>query len=194
MAKTVGILLFDDAEVLDFAGPFEVFSVTKEGGRQPFNVLTISEDGKKIRAVNGLNVLPDHSFEDVPHLDVLIIPGGVGARTVEVYNARLVNWVKEQYPEVGTLMSVCTGAFILAEAQLLNGKSATTHWASVAKMQKCYPEVNVLSNVKYVDEGDIMTSAGISAGIDLSFHYIAKTLGIETARQTAKNMEYDINS
>lgn len=189
---TVGILLFDDVEVLDFAGPYEVLSVTQDEQKdKPFNVVTISETGKEIRARNGLRVTPDFSFETHPPLDTLIVPGGYGAREVESKNPVLVDWVKQQHEHVEKMTSVCTGAFILAEAGLLEGKKATTHWTTLNRLEKEFPELTVIREVKFVDEGKVITSAGISAGIEMALHLVAKLTTLETARLTARHMEYD---
>ncbi|MFC8687391.1 DJ-1/PfpI family protein [Brevibacillus porteri] len=190
----VGIFLFDDVEVLDFAGPLEVFSVTsmEDGSHIPFRVETVSEKGSMIQTLNGLKVQPDYSFADRPVFDILIIPGGVGAREREVHNEQVINWIREQIQQVELMASVCTGAFLLAKAGLLSGKKATTHWASLDRMEKEFPEVDVQKGVKFVDEGNIVTSAGISAGINMSFHIMKRLVGAEVAEQTAKTMEYDI--
>ncbi|MBG9941896.1 DJ-1/PfpI family protein [Brevibacillus formosus] len=190
----VGIFLFDDVEVLDFAGPFEVFSVTsmENDSHIPFRVETVSEKGSMIQTLNGLKVQPDYSFANMPVFDILIIPGGVGAREREVHNEQVIKWIREQMQQVELMASVCTGAFLLAKAGLLSGKKATTHWASLDRMEKEFPEVVVQKGVKFVDEGNIVTSAGISAGINMSFHIIKRLVGAEVAEQTAKTMEYDI--
>ncbi|MGZ9792686.1 DJ-1/PfpI family protein [Bacillus atrophaeus] len=193
---SVGILLFDDVEVLDFAGPFEVFSVTavtdqKGDERKPFSVKTISETGEPVKARNGLTVSPDYSIEQAPAFDILIVPGGPGARNTEIHNDRLIDWIKERSASVELLLSVCTGALLLAKAGLLDGKKATTHWASYDRLEQEFPEVEVIREVKYTDEGHIVTSGGISAGINMSFHIVRRLLGEQTAKQTAKRMEYD---
>ncbi|MED2002184.1 DJ-1/PfpI family protein [Brevibacillus laterosporus] len=189
---TVGILLFNDVEVLDFAGPFEVFAVTgQDTPISPFHVRTVSEDGKMITARNGLKVQPDYSFENAPAFDILIVPGGPGSRT-EMYNKKMIKWVQERMKTVDIMASVCTGALILAEAELLNGKTVTTHWNSYDRLEKDYPKLKVKRDVKFVDEGKIVTSGGISAGINMSFHLVKRLLGKETAEHTAKLMEYDI--
>lgn len=192
----VGILLFDDAEVLDFAGPFEVFAVTSVKQNEgelysPFEVTTISETGQMITARNGLKVQPDYSFGSAPTYDLLVIPGGMGTRGL-VHNKAVVAWIAERFAEVQWMTSVCTGSFLLAEAGLLEGKQATTHWASIERMRNTYPGVSVEENVKYVDEGRIVTSAGISAGINMAFHMVNRLLGKEVAQETARRMEYDI--
>jgi len=169
--KTVGILMFDDAEVLDFRGPFEVFSVARrpgEGDPDPevFQVLTVAE------------------------LDVLLVPGGMGTRKQRL-NGALIDWIRERDRQTEITASVCTGAFLLAEAGLLNGLRATTHWASVEWMRQQYPAVEMVSDVRFVDEGHVVTSAGISAGIDMSLHLVERLCGTETAAWTARCMEYD---
>lgn len=189
----IGIFLFNDVEVLDFAGPFEVFSVTaREDGSKPFIVQTISETGQMIRARNGLKVYPDYSFQTMAKFDLLIIPGGLGAREREVHNKTVINWIKEQMGEVQWMASVCTGALLLAEAGLLDGLNATTHWASLTRLKEEYPQVNVVKKVKFVDEGRIITSGGISAGINMSFHLVKRLAGVKIAKETAKRMEYDV--
>ncbi|MDA8228452.1 MAG: DJ-1/PfpI family protein [Desulfitobacterium hafniense] len=189
----VGILLFNEVEVLDFAGPFEVFSITTtEFGEKAFIVKTVSETGALIHARNGLKVKPDYSFEDTPKFDVLIVPGGYGAEEIEINNPKVVNWIRENSKSVNVLASVCTGAFLLAKAGILDGKNATTHWMDIDRLQREFPLVKVKSEVKFVDEGSIITAGGISAGINMSFYLIKKLLGIDIARTTAKRMEYDI--
>lgn len=189
----VGIFLFDDVEVLDFAGPFEVFSVTSlENGHKPFVVETVSEKGTLINTRNCLKVQPDYSFETMPRFDILIIPGGLGAREREIHNDKVITWIKNQMKTVQLMTSVCTGALLLAKAGLLNGKLATTHWASYERLEKEFPEVEVKRTVKFVDEGNVITSGGISAGINMSFHIVKRLLGSQIAKETAKRMEYDI--
>lgn len=190
---SVGIFLFNDVEVLDFAGPFEVFSVTEVHEEKPFTVYTVSQNGEMITARNGLKVQPDYSIEDLPPVDILLIPGGKGAREKEVKNDIIINWVRQQMKEVKLMTSVCTGALLLAKAGLLDGLKATTHWASIQTFKKDFPNVEVMENVKFVDEGHIITSAGISAGINMSFHIVKNLLGVEVAEDTAKSMEYDID-
>lgn len=192
--RLVGILLFNEVEVLDFAGPFEVFSVTTilESNVKPFVVKTISEDGEMVTARNGLKVQPDYCFDDHPSFDIVIIPGGYGAEQIEIHNPRVIEWIQDQKSKVELMTSICTGALLLAKAGVLDGRKATTHWMDLDRLEEEYPEISVQRNVKFVDEGSILTSAGISAGINLSFHLIARLHGKEVALKTAKQMEYDI--
>lgn len=191
----VGILLFNEVEVLDFAGPFEVFSITSypESNEKPFKVKTIAETNELIKARNGLTVKPDYCFQDAPHFDILIVPGGYGAEEIEINNEIVINWIKNRMDNVSIMASVCTGAFLLAESSLLDGKKATTHWMDIDRLEREYPCVNVQRDVKYVDEGSIITSGGISAGLNMSFHIIRKLIGEDIAKATARRMEYDIN-
>ncbi|HFJ9426159.1 DJ-1/PfpI family protein [Bacillus cereus] len=190
---SVGIFLFNEVEVLDFAGPFEVFSVTEVNEEKPFTVYTVSENGEMITARNGLKVQSDYSIENLPPVDILIIPGGLGAREYEIKNEIVIKWIRQQMKEVKLMTSVCTGALLLAKAGLLEGLKATTHWASIEKFKNEFQNVEVIENVKFVDEGHIITSAGISAGINMAFHIVKNLLGVHVAEDTAKRMEYDIS-
>ncbi|MED2788352.1 DJ-1/PfpI family protein [Bacillus thuringiensis] len=190
---SVGIFLFNEVEVLDFAGPFEVFSVTEVNEEKTFTVYTVSENGEMITARNGLKVQPDYSIENLPPVDILIIPGGLGAREYEIKNEIVIKWIRQQMKEVKLMTSVCTGALLLAKAGLLAGLKATTHWASIEKFKNEFQNVEVIENVKFVDEGHIITSAGISAGINMAFHIVKNLLGVHVAEDTAKRMEYDIS-
>jgi len=193
--KSVGILLFNEVEVLDFAGPFEVFSIATAEGKENklFCVKTIAETKKTISTRNGLKITPDYDFIDCPSLDILIIPGGYGAEEIEIHNRRLISWIHQRAADTPIVASICTGAFLLAEAGLLNGKRATTHWMDIDRLEREYPQLSVQRNVKFVDEDSILTAGGISAGINLSFHLLKKLFGDVIAIETAKRMEYDID-
>jgi len=190
----IGILLFNEVEILDFAGPFEVFSLTTspELAEKPFIVKTVAETKEIIKARNGLKVQPDYDFTDAPSFDILIIPGGLGAEEIEIYNPKVLEWIKERMRSVQLMASVCTGALLLAQAGLLDGKEATTHWMDIDRLAKEYPQVVAKRGVKYVDAGNIITSGGISAGINMSFYIVKKLLGAEVAKITAQRMEYEI--
>ncbi|KAA0564543.1 DJ-1/PfpI family protein [Bacillus sp. CH30_1T] len=192
--RTVGILLFNDVEVLDFAGPFEVFSIAtfSNSNEKPFIVKTISENGDLVTARNGLKVFPDFSFANHPLLDIVIIPGGYGAEQIEINNPSIIEWIKAQQSRTEFLTSVCTGALLLAKAGILDGRKATTHWMDIDRLKHEFPKVLVQRDVKYVDEGSIITSGGISAGINMSFHLISLLHGKDVAVETAKRMEYEI--
>ncbi len=199
MTRTVGILIFDEVEVLDFCGPFEVFSVTRnlvtqtsDEADKPFTVYLVAEHEALVRTRGGMMVQPHYTTANCPHLDLLLVPGGWGTRR-EVGNRPLIEWITERDRQTELTASVCTGAFMLAEAGLLDGRRATTHWQSIERMAHAYPGVHVLPNVRYVDEGRIITSAGISAGIDMSLYLVQKWLGHDVAAQTARSMEYKAN-
>ncbi len=190
---TVGIVLFDDVEVLDFAGPFEVFAVAGNVTEGGFKVVTVAERAdasKPIIARNGLKIVPDYTLADAPHLDLLVVPGGQGTRQ-EVSNPKLIGWIKRRAAEARLTTSVCTGAFLLAETGILAGKTVTTHWASVERMAQTYTMVHVRGDARFVDEGDIVTSAGVSAGIDMALYVVGRLKGAAIAARTARQMEYD---
>jgi transcriptional regulator GlxA family with amidase domain len=193
--KRVGILIYPDVEVLDFTGPFEVFSVTRldEARRRetssPFEVLLIAETTGPVTATGGLRVLPDHDFAGGPPLDVVVAPGGWGSRR-EVSNPALLDWLRRQGGEAELTTSVCTGSFLLGAAGLLTGKRATTHWLSLDRMQAAFPEVVVERQAHVVEDGATITSAGIAAGIDLALRVVARYHGGAVARATARYMEY----
>lgn len=193
--KRVGIILFKDVEVLDFCGPFEVFSAARinEGSRReeisPFDVKLVAEKDSPLVTAGGMKVLPDYVFEKCPRLDILVVPGGWGVREV-INNMAMLNWLRTRSEEVETLTSVCTGSILLGKAGLLDGLSATTHWSSLEWMRELFPDVTVESGKRVVEEGRIITSAGISAGIDMALRVVARYYGEGVARATAKHMEY----
>ncbi len=186
----VGIFLFNQVEVLDFAGPYEVFATTMVGGDYAFKVTTISESGGVIQSHRGLKIYAEEGFDTVTDLDILIIPGGYGADETEIKNPNVISWLRLQKRKVKILASVCTGAFLLAKAGLLDNRRATTHRMDVERLAKTYPQIEVVSDVRFVDEGDIITSAGIAAGMDLSLYIVQKLMGTPIARNTAARMEY----
>ncbi|UTW07028.1 DJ-1/PfpI family protein [Pseudomonas benzenivorans] len=192
----VAILLFPEVEVLDFAGPFEVFSVASRvalRGALPthpaFTVQTVAATPALVAARHGLQVLPAASFADAAPCDVLIVPGGVV--TQPLGDDATLAWVAETAGRASLTASVCTGAFILARAGLLGGGPVTTHWEDVADLRAGYPRLEVVEGVPFVERGSIFTSAGISAGIGMSLHLVGRILGAELARATARQMQYD---
>jgi transcriptional regulator GlxA family with amidase domain len=191
----VGIIVFPDVEVLDFTGPFEVFSVTRlnEQHRRedpsPFEVILIAENLEPIVASGGLRVLPDYRLDNCPPLDILVVPGGWGTRK-EINNEHLIDWIAKRGREVETLASVCTGSMLLGRAGLLEGLHATTHWRALDWMRETFPTLNVEANLHVVEDGRVLTSAGISAGIDMSLRVVARYYGEAAAKSTAQHMEY----
>jgi transcriptional regulator GlxA family with amidase domain len=190
-----GILIFPNVEVLDFCGPFEVFSVTRlseENRREtlsPFEVFLVAQTLAPVTATGGLAVLPHHDFATCPELDLLVVPGGWGTRQ-EVDNAELIAWLQRQAARARLVTSVCTGSFLLGRAGLLDSKRATTHWWSFQRMRDAFPGVVVVEDEHVVTDGAVVTSAGISAGIDMALGAVARLLGEPVARATAKYMEY----
>jgi transcriptional regulator GlxA family with amidase domain len=191
----VGILIFRDVEVLDFCGPFEVFSVTRldEGARReepsPFEVLLVAETLDTVVATGGLKVIPDVTLDTCPPLDILVVPGGWGTRA-EAKNQRLLDWIAERGRSVETLTSVCTGSMLLGHAGLLHGRRATTHWRSLDRMRDAFPAVTVEEKLHVVEHDHVVTSAGISAGIDMALRVVIRYFGEAVGRATARNMEY----
>ncbi|MBL6446606.1 DJ-1/PfpI family protein [Fulvivirga sp. 29W222] len=190
----VGILIFNEVEVLDFAGPFEVFSLTETLDRTKiFDVSLVGQTLQTIKARNGLQVVPNYNFESHPPYDIVIIPGGYGAVEIEINNVAVIEWITKQYNTTKILASVCTGAFLLAKAGLLKERKATTHWMDLYRLENDFQDIEVIRGAKFVDQGKIITSGGISAGINMSFHLIKRLFGAEIAKNTARRMEYSIN-
>ncbi len=180
--KTIAFYLQDRVEVLDFAGPMEVLSYAG------FEVFTVSEKKEPIKSQGILNVIPDYSIDTAPEADILAFFGGNTSPTVK--NPKVMEWVKKQ-EHIEYYFSVCTGAFILAEAGILDGKTATTFHSALDDLQNSYPKIKVNKNVRFVDNGNVITTAGISAGIDGALHLVAKLHGLKAAKRIAYNMEYD---
>jgi len=190
-SRNVAIVIFDDVEVLDFCGPFEVFSVTGRGRDEaPFQVYTVAEKSEPVLARNQLSVNPRYTLNDCPLPDILIVPGGWGTRA-QMNNPPLLDWIQAMAPKSELVLSVCTGALLLAKAGLLQGLSATTHHGALDLLRQIAPHTTVHADQRLVDNGRIILSAGISAGIDMSFYVVERLLGKEEALATAKYMEYD---
>jgi transcriptional regulator GlxA family with amidase domain len=186
---SVGIVLFEGAEELDWAGPYEVFGMATlaiENAR----VMTIAEHADPVTSFNGLRVLPDHSFEDAPDLDLVLVPGGQGTRK-QVDNPVMTDWLAKIAPRCEWITSVCTGSLLLHGAGLTRGKRITTHWGFVEPLRERASEATVLEKVRYVRDGNVVTAAGVSAGIDMSLWLVGQIWGIEHARNTQRLMEYD---
>jgi transcriptional regulator GlxA family with amidase domain len=191
MRRNVAILVFDDVEVLDFAGPFEVFAVTDElRSREAFNVYTVAPGPGVVRARNGLKVVPDFTLGDCPQPHILVIPGGQGTRPL-LGNDVLLKWIQERSRAAEIMMSVCTGSLLLGKAGLLDGLRATTHHLAVDLLRQVAPKAVVDPGARFHDNGSVLTSAGISAGIDCSFHLVGRLLGEPVAAATAAYMEYE---
>jgi transcriptional regulator GlxA family with amidase domain len=188
MGITTGIVLFDDAEELDFVGPWEVFTMAAK--LLPENrVITIAPTREPIRAAKGLRIIPDHSFDDAPPLDVVLVPGGQGTRR-EVNNPVVIDWLRKVGAQCSWVTSVCTGALLLHEAGFAKNKRITTHWGYIEPM-RARGNVEVLENIRYVRDGNLVTAAGVSAGIDMALWLVGQIHGVQTARQVQRFIEYD---
>lgn len=197
--KKIAIIVFDEVEVLDFAGPFEVFSVT--GKRQigePYEVFTVAEKSP-IAARNNLIVTPTYTFDTCPATDIFLIPGGGGYHADgspfgsrrEMNNPVMLNWIKERSNQAGLVLSVCTGALILAKTGMLENLEATTHFMATDALREIAPKTKVSPEKRFVDNGKIILSAGVSAGIDMALHVVEKLQGKEVALEAARYMQYD---
>jgi len=191
------ILIFDDVEVLDFAGPYEVLSRARtepgvasrrSDATAPFQVFTVARTREPVRAVGGLQVTPDHGFADAPPIDLLVVPGGFGTRPL-LDDAEVCGWIARTAAGARLVTSVCTGALLLAKAGLLRGRRATTHWGALELLKTTDPSIQVEHGGRFVDDG-VMTSAGISAGIDLALGVVERVSGKAVADETAHYMEY----
>jgi transcriptional regulator GlxA family with amidase domain len=188
------ILLFDDMEVLDFCGPFEVFSVANRFTDPPaFDVLTVAEKAGPILTRGGLSVNPHYQITDCPRPDLLLVPGGQGTRK-EMHNPAPIAWIKRVSEKVELVLSVCTGALLLAKAGLLDGREATTHHGAIDLLRQTAPKATVHADRRFVDNGRVICSAGIAAGIDMSLHVVGRLLGREIAEKTAEQMEYPFHA
>lgn len=200
MSRNLAIFLFNDVEVLDFAGPYEVFSITglRTFTEKPFNVYTVAEKSPVV-ARNGLTIIPDFLLDTCPTPDIILIPGGGGysaegqpfGSRKEMYNPVVLEWVKKQATQVELVLSVCTGALILGQAGLLEGLKATTHFKALDSLRAISPNIEVIENVRYVDNRNVILSAGVSAGIDMSYYVVSKLLGKEVADEAARYAQYD---
>lgn len=187
--RVVGIVLFPDAEELDWAGPYEVFSMAAFG-ENPMRVVTIAQTLDPVRCAKGLRVLPDHTFDDAPVLDVVLVPGGQGSRK-EMKNPAMLEFLQRVAPACSWVTSVCTGAAILCKAGLTKGRRITTHWGYIEALREFAGDSEVLERTRYVRDGQLVTAAGVSAGIDMSLWVVGQMVSPEHARNTQRMMEYD---
>lgn len=187
----IGIYIYDQAEVLDFAGPFEVFStaarVCPDG--DPFTVFLVNETGEMVTARAGFRVASDYGFDHHPAIDVLIVVGGV--HTAEMLKAPVIAWIAQQAKAATLVASVCTGAFLLAAAQVITTEPVTTHWEDIPDLRQQFPNLDVKEGIRWVDTETVVTSGGISAGIDMSLYLVSKLHSQALAEETARQMEFD---
>ncbi|WP_070964018.1 DJ-1/PfpI family protein [Vibrio sonorensis] len=184
----IGIFIYPEAEVLDFAGPFEVLSTAKRVGDKPWQVFLIAKDKNAVKVRGGMQVLPDYSIHNHPEMDILILVGG--DHTNAYKDLATLTWIQEQSTKVNQITSVCTGVFFLAESGILNGARVTTHWEDIAELKESYPELDVVGDVRWVEHSPFVTSGGISAGIDMSLFLVSKLADKSLAEKTARQMEY----
>jgi transcriptional regulator GlxA family with amidase domain len=195
MALKLGILIFNDAEELDFVGPWEVFTMAneiaeREGIAKCFDAMMIAEKNEPVRCRKGMRVLPDATIADVSNLDIILIPGGQGTRT-EVNNKAVIAWIAKIAPGCKWVTSVCTGALLLTAAGPAKGKRVTTHWGFIETLRSRNEASEVLERVRYVRDGNVVTAAGVSAGIDMALWLVGQIHSPAFARKVQRSMEYD---
>ena len=190
MARTTfGIVLFDDIEELDFVGPWEVFGSVPKAGHET-SVASVAQSGGAVRCANGLQVVADYGFADAPPFDVVLVPGGMGTRT-EVDNPVLIEWLRGAARRCDWVTSVCTGSLLLHGAGLTKGRRITTHWAFVDTLRATAKDAQVLDDVRFIDDGNVVTAAGVSAGIDMALWLVGQIWDAETARNTQRIIQYE---
>jgi transcriptional regulator GlxA family with amidase domain len=187
VTKTVGIVLYPDFEELDAVGPYEVFGMLAKLNKD-WRVVAIAEQAGPVAAFNGLKLVADHSFDDAPPLDVILLPGGLGSRRA-MENGSLIDYVRKTGEAADWVTSVCTGAMVLHGAGFLNGRKATTHWGAIHELRSL-GDVEVLEDARWVEDGNVITSAGVSAGIDMSLYLVSLLEDVNTAKAVQKMMEY----
>ena len=188
--RNVAIFIFDDVEVLDFAGPFEVFNVTGEVvDPSPFNTYTVALTEEPIKARGELIIQPHYTIDKCPTPDIILLPGGDGRRRL-MKDERILKWISKHSNNLEKLLSVCTGAFYIAHCGLLNGLSATTHHGAFAEFKETFTDVELIEDKRYVENGKIITAGGISAGIDMSLYVVEQLLGKEILALTLEEMEW----
>lgn len=186
----VGLLIFDEAEVLDVAGPFEVFSVAgRRHGLDPFHVALVAERLEPVRLRNDFRLVPHFTLETAPPTDLLVVPGGIGTRR-ELANEPLLQWLRQRAAQAELVLSVCTGSLLLGKAGLLDGLEATTHHGALDLLRTVAPTARLRPEARFLDNGQVIVAAGVSAGIDMALHVVERLLGSEVAEEAAIYMEY----
>lgn len=187
----IGIYIYENAEVLDFSGPFEVFSTANRllNSNNSLNVFLVAQESSVVSARGNYNINPHYCFDGHPPIDVLVVVGGIHSQ--ELTKPSVIHWITRVAGEASLVTSVCTGAFLLAEAGLLVNRTVTTHWEDLEDLRKAYPSLHVVGDRRWVDGGEVITSGGISAGIDMSLHIVSRLINVEIAEKTAKQMAFD---
>ncbi|MDP9241554.1 MAG: DJ-1/PfpI family protein [Actinomycetota bacterium] len=190
-ATRIAIFVFDGCEELDWAGPWEVLAYWgKNWPDDGVEVFTVAEREGPVRCAKGLRILPDRTWANAGELDVLIYPGGIGTRA-QLGDERIRGWVRKMAEEAPLVASVCTGSLVLADAGLLDGRPATTHWESLDHLAELGSNISIRPADRFVDDGDIITAAGVSAGIDMALHLVRRLHSEERAREVRRGIQYD---
>lgn len=191
MTTRIGVSLFDSAEELDWAGPWEVLAAwSKQHPDDDVEVFTVAQHDGVVTCAKGLKVVPDHTWDSAPPIDVLVYPGGRGTRR-QIGDEVITGWLRKTAADARLMTSVCTGSLVYADAGLLNGRPATTHWGSLDRLGELGDRVEVRPDDRFVDDGDVITAAGVSAGIDMALHLIARLVSVERAREVRRYIQYD---
>ncbi len=191
MTLGIGIFLFDGCEELDWAGPWEVLSAWAHGwSEDQAQVFTVAQRDGPVRCAKGLTVIPDHGWDSAPPIDLLVYPGGRGTR-LQIGDEAIKEWLHELASNGALMTSVCTGALVFAGAGLLNGRPATTHWGSIELLGTLGSEIDVRPDARFIDDGDVITAAGVSAGIDMALHLVARLHSVERAVEVRRYIQYD---
>ena len=191
MTTRIGVSLFDGAEELDWAGPWEVLAAwSKQHPDDDVEVFTVAQHDGVVTCAKGLKVVPDHTWDSAPPIDVLVYPGGRGTRR-QIGDEVITGWLRKTAADARLMTSVCTGSLVYADAGLLNGRPATTHWGSLDRLGELGDRVEVRPDDRFVDDGDVITAAGVSAGIDMALHLIARLVSVERAREVRRYIQYD---
>lgn len=190
--QQIGVLLFHHVEELDAIGPWEVLAFwTRVFPEDSYDAFCVSRDGGSVQCAKGLEISAHHSAASMPPMEVFIHPGGRGARQTLIYDEEHLTWVRDLRSRVPLMTSVCTGSLVYAQAGLLNGRSATTHWSSLDRLTEIDASVDVRRGHRFVDDGDIITSAGVSAGMDMALHLVARLAGANRAKEVRRGIQYD---
>lgn len=189
MTKTIGIVLFKDFEDLDAIGPKEALTMMAKGSGGEWQVVLVSEDGQSVESFLNTRYLVDYSYESCPPLDVILVPGGMGTRT-EMDNPKHIGFVQKHGAKAEYVTSVCTGALVLHKAGFLKGRRATTHWGAIAELQNLGGDTTVVNDERWVQDGNVITAAGVSAGIDMALYLISLLKDPATAKRVQQMMEY----
>ena len=191
MTTRIGVSLFDGAEELDWAGPWEVLAAwSEQHPDDDVEVFTVAQHDGVVTCAKGLKVVPDHTWDSAPPIDVLVYPGGRGTRR-QIGDEVITGWLRKTAADARLMTSVCTGSLVYADAGLLNGRPATTHWGSLDRLGELGDRVEVRPHDRFVDDGDLITASGVSAGIDMALHLVARLVSVERAREVRRYIQYD---